>query len=107
MATPSTAIKSTSRSKSLLCRTNSTGLHTAKPGTEDQGDWELVDKKTVLDDQDKAEWILVGKTEAEKRAQEYSQAVDMDETTKRKHEPTQPTKRRKAKRAKRMSSMSK
>ncbi|KAE8823822.1 hypothetical protein PTNB85_09947 [Pyrenophora teres f. teres] len=65
MATPSTAIKSTSRSKSLLCRTNNTGLHTAKPGAEDQGDWELVDKKAVLDDQDKAEWVLVGKTEAE------------------------------------------
>ncbi|EDU48679.1 hypothetical protein PtrSN002B_001083 [Pyrenophora tritici-repentis] len=109
MPSTNTATENTSKSQldDFLRRTNNADLHTAKPGAKDQEDWELVDEQAVLDDQDKTEWILVGKTEAEIRAQDQSKVVDMDKTAKRKHEKHQLAKRRMAKRARRMYSMSK
>lgn len=54
----------------LISRTNDAGPHPARLGTECRCDWEIVDKDSILDYQDRDEYVLVGKMKSEMRAQE-------------------------------------
>ncbi|KAF1831899.1 hypothetical protein BDW02DRAFT_504237 [Decorospora gaudefroyi] len=67
---PNTKGSSKSQLEDFLCRANNAGLHVSEPGNGGQDKWELVDEKSVLEEQDKEEWTIVGKTGAEKREQE-------------------------------------
>jgi len=84
-SSPYSATEQISRSQSqlddFLRRKKYAALYPAKSGAESKSDWELVDKETVQDDQERNEWILVGKTETEKHAQKQGKAIAHDKVT--------------------------
>jgi hypothetical protein len=73
--TTKASTKSTTKSslgehhEDFLRRAYEANISTAEPGTGEN--WEVVDKeaakKVAQDEEDKAEWVLVGKLEAEKK----------------------------------------
>jgi hypothetical protein len=66
-STSTNTVQSTkSQLEDFLHRTNNAGLHVSEPSANGGGNWEVVDSEEVLREQDKDEWVLVGKTEAEK-----------------------------------------
>lgn len=54
----------------FLHRTNNADPRVKERSPNEGDEWEVVDKAEVLENQDKDEWVLVGKTQAEKKKQE-------------------------------------
>jgi hypothetical protein len=71
-----------SQLEDFLHRTNNAGLHVSEPGANGGGNWEVVDSEEVLREQDKDEWVLVGKTEAEKMEAELHAKARMKKRAK-------------------------
>jgi hypothetical protein len=67
----------------FLHRTNNAGLHVAEPSVNGGGNWEVIDEKDIQDEGDKHEWVLVGKTEAEKQKAEVKAKERMKKRAKR------------------------
>jgi hypothetical protein len=59
--------KSKSQIENVLHAANEAKIYTEKPGCAKGESWEVVDKQKVQDEQDKAEWVFVGKMVAEKK----------------------------------------
>ncbi|CAG5180777.1 uncharacterized protein ALTATR162_LOCUS9404 [Alternaria atra] len=53
----------------FLHRTNDAGLNIAESSANGGGNWEIVNEDDILDEQDNAEWVLVGRTDAKKHKQ--------------------------------------
>jgi beta-lactamase class D len=66
----------------FLHRTNNAGLHVEEPSPNKGGHWEVINKTDVLEQQDKDEWVLVGKTGAEKKKREEERKAK-EQTNKR------------------------
>jgi hypothetical protein len=67
----------------FLHRTNNAGLHVAEPSVNGGGNWEFIDDEDIQYEGDKHEWVLVGKTEAEKQEAEVKAKQRMKKRVKR------------------------